>query len=118
MSNKQELETAMSLSEVVVTEQDSCSVSVHLTQLTVLPDHIILGHRHNHSAGEARKAKSCKAGSNLWVPEKKFSAPAADPRLSFRWVTAAETSSRPAEYSRECWKGQEVQETYEGSWPV
>lgn len=83
----------MSLSEVVVTVQDTCSVSVHVTQLTVLPDHIILGHGYDHSAGEARKAKSWKASSNLRVPEKKFSAPAADPRLSFSRITAAQTSS-------------------------
>lgn len=50
---------------VVVTVQDTCSISVPLTQLTTLPDHIVLGY--DHSAGEA---KSWKARSNLGVPEK------------------------------------------------
>lgn len=68
--------------EVVVTVQDTCSISVCLTQLTVLPDHIILGHRSDQSAGEARKAQSWKANSNLRVPEMMLSAPAADVCLS------------------------------------
>lgn len=86
----------MSLWEVVVMAQDTCSVSVHLTQSTVVPDHIVLGHRHAPSAGEARKAEPWKASSNLWGPEKTFSAPAAGPRLRFSRVTAAQSGGRPA----------------------
>lgn len=51
MSNKQELGTVMSLWEVVVMAQDTCSVSVHLTQSTVVPDHIVSGHRRSLSWG-------------------------------------------------------------------
>ena len=56
-------------------------------------DHITLGHRYDHSPGQARKAKPWKGSSNLQVPEKTFLAPAAEP---FRGVSAAQTSSRPA----------------------
>lgn len=56
---------------------------------------IILGWGYDHPAGEARKAKSWKASSNLRVPEKKILA-AADPCLLFSRVTAARTSSQPA----------------------
>lgn len=65
----------------------TCSVSVQLTQLVVLPDHITLGHGYDHSVGAARKAESWKASSNPCVPGEKCWAAAAAPCLQLSRVS-------------------------------
>lgn len=73
--------------------QDTCSLSAPLTQLAVLPDHVILGHSYDRSAGAARKAKSWKAGSNPRLPERKFGAAAAAPCPQLRRVSTVQAGS-------------------------